>query len=61
MRLPLKRPSLSRSGGDWSGDDYDVLCDGKAVGPIFFVNPASCYRLRHIRVHLGMSINRRVR
>jgi alkanesulfonate monooxygenase SsuD/methylene tetrahydromethanopterin reductase-like flavin-dependent oxidoreductase (luciferase family) len=33
--LALKRASASRSSGEWSDDDYDVLADGKAVGRIF--------------------------
>jgi hypothetical protein len=30
--LILKRASLSRSSGQWSDDDYDVLEDGGGVG-----------------------------
>jgi hypothetical protein len=33
--LPLKRASASRSYGEWSDDDFDVLADGVAVGCIF--------------------------
>src|SRR5262249_6171256 len=32
--LLLKRAALSRPSGVWNDDDYDVLCDGLAVGPI---------------------------
>src|SRR5262245_45110864 len=32
--LILKRASTSRSSGEWSEDDYDVLCEGAAVGRI---------------------------
>src|SRR5215467_15290547 len=32
--LILKRASASRSSGEWSEDDYDVLCEGAAVGRI---------------------------
>jgi len=32
--LTLKRASASRSSGEWSDNDYDVLADGKAVGRI---------------------------
>ena len=32
--LTLKRASASRPSGEWSDDDYDVLCEGKAVGRI---------------------------
>jgi hypothetical protein len=31
--LILKR--ASRLSGEWRDDDYDVLCDGVVVGPIF--------------------------
>jgi hypothetical protein len=34
-QLILKRGSSNRSSGQWSDDDYDVLCDGKDVGRIF--------------------------
>ena len=30
----LKRASASRSSGEWSDDDYDVLADGVVVGRI---------------------------
>jgi hypothetical protein len=30
--LLLKRASASRPSGDWSDDDYDVLCNGAVVG-----------------------------
>ena len=33
--LILKRASVSRSGGEWKDDDYDVLADGVVVGRIF--------------------------
>ena len=32
--LTLKRASASRSSGEWSDDDYDVLADGVVVGRI---------------------------
>jgi hypothetical protein len=32
--VTLKRASASRSSGEWSDDDYDVLADGKVVGRI---------------------------
>ena len=32
--LILKRGKLSRSSGQWSDEDYDVLADGKVVGRI---------------------------
>src|SRR5262249_29648680 len=32
--LILKRASTSRSSGEWSDDDYDVLADGLVVGRI---------------------------
>src|SRR5262249_61185416 len=34
-QLILKRASASRSSGEWSDDDYDVLCEGEVVGRIF--------------------------
>jgi hypothetical protein len=34
-RLVLKRVSISRSDGQWSDEDYDVLADGKVVGRIY--------------------------
>jgi hypothetical protein len=33
-QLVLKRASASRSSGEWSDDDYDVLADGVKVGRI---------------------------
>jgi hypothetical protein len=33
--LILKRASASRPSGEWSDDDYDVICDGAVVGRIF--------------------------
>jgi hypothetical protein len=33
-QLVLKRASASRLSGEWSDDDYDVLCDGEVVGRI---------------------------
>jgi hypothetical protein len=33
--LILKRASASRSSGEWSDDDYDVLAEGAVVGRIF--------------------------
>jgi hypothetical protein len=38
--LVLKRASTSRSSGEWSDDDYDVLADGDVVGRIFKVHAA---------------------
>jgi hypothetical protein len=38
--LILKRGNLSRSSGQWSDDDYDVLENGKVVGRIF-LSPAA--------------------
>jgi hypothetical protein len=32
--LILKRASASRSSGEWSDDDYDVLADGIVVGRV---------------------------
>ena len=32
--LVLKRASASRSPGEWSDDDYDVLAEGIVVGRI---------------------------
>ena len=37
--LVLKRASISRSSGEWNGDDYDVLADGAVVGRIFTIVP----------------------
>jgi hypothetical protein len=36
--LILKRASASRSSGEWSDDDYDVLANGVVVGRIFKAN-----------------------
>jgi hypothetical protein len=33
-QLVLKRAAASRLSGDWSEDDYDVLCQGAVVGRI---------------------------
>jgi hypothetical protein len=33
--LILKRASASRSSGEWSDDDFDVLADGAVVGRIY--------------------------
>ena len=33
--LILKRASTSRPSGEWSDDDYDVLCESAVVGRIF--------------------------
>jgi hypothetical protein len=38
--LILKRASASRSSGQWSDDDYDVLENGVVVGRIFTVPTA---------------------
>src|SRR5262249_58600278 len=35
FQLILKRASASRPSGEWSDDDYDVLCEGAVVGRIF--------------------------
>jgi hypothetical protein len=32
--LMLKRASSSRSSGEWSDDDYDVLADGMVGAPM---------------------------
>ena len=32
--LILKRASASRSSGEWSEGDYDVMCEGAVVGRI---------------------------
>ena len=39
--LILKRASASRSSGEWSDDDNDVLAEGAVVGRIFEVNAAA--------------------
>jgi hypothetical protein len=36
----LKRASASRPFGEWSNDDFDVLCKGAVVGRIFKVDAA---------------------
>jgi hypothetical protein len=36
--LILKRASVSRSSGQWSDDDFDVLAEGVVVGRIFKAN-----------------------
>src|SRR5262249_3524936 len=33
-QLVLKRAAASRLSGEWSDDDYDVLCEGAVVGRI---------------------------
>jgi hypothetical protein len=33
-QLVLKRAAASRFSGEWSDDDYDVLCEGEVVGRI---------------------------
>jgi hypothetical protein len=38
--LILKRASASRSSGQWSDDDFDVLANGVVVGRIFNANAA---------------------
>ena len=41
MALILKRASTSRTAGEWSEDDYDVvLANGAVVGRIFKVHAA---------------------
>lgn len=40
QQLILKRASASRSSGQWSDDDFDVLADGAVVGRIFKANAA---------------------
>ena len=39
-RLILKRASTSRSSGEWSDDDYDVVADGAVVGRFLKVHAA---------------------
>jgi hypothetical protein len=34
-RLILNRASASRSSGQWSENDFDVLADGKVIGHIY--------------------------
>jgi hypothetical protein len=36
----LIQASVSRSSGQWSDDDFDVLADGEVVGRIFKANAA---------------------
>jgi hypothetical protein len=43
--LMLKRASSSRSSGEWSDDDYDVLADGMVVGRIMKAVAAEDRRL----------------
>jgi hypothetical protein len=38
--LLLKRASASRSSGQWSNDDFDVVANGIVVGRIFKANAA---------------------
>jgi hypothetical protein len=38
--LVLKRAAASRVSGEWSEDDYDVLCEGAVVGRILKVHAA---------------------
>jgi hypothetical protein len=38
--LILKRASASRSSGEWSDDDFDVLANGVVLGRIFKANAA---------------------
>jgi hypothetical protein len=38
--LILKRASPSRPSGEWNDDDYDVICNGVAVGRIMKVHAA---------------------
>jgi hypothetical protein len=38
--LTLKRASASRTSGQWSEDDFDVLADGVVAGRIFKANAA---------------------
>ena len=33
-QLILKRTAASRLSGEWSEDDYDVLCEGAVVGRV---------------------------
>jgi hypothetical protein len=33
-QLALKRAAASRLSGEWSEDDYDVMCEGAVVGRI---------------------------
>jgi hypothetical protein len=47
--LILKRASASRSSGQWSDDDFDVLANGVAVGRIFKANATPVGTLMKIR------------
>jgi hypothetical protein len=47
-QLVLKRALASRSSGEWSGDDYDVLADGAVVGSQTLTPP--CFTLRAARL-----------
>lgn len=40
--LILKRASASRSSGEWSDDDFDVLADGVVVGRIIVDGRIGC-------------------
>jgi len=39
-QLILKRTAASRLSGEWSEDDYDVLCEGAVVGRIMIAAAA---------------------
>ena len=39
-QLILKRAAASRLSGEWSEDDYDVLCEGAVVGRIMIAAAA---------------------
>jgi hypothetical protein len=47
--LTLKRASASRSSGEWSDDDYDVLADG-VVG-FLYVETSERFSVQHNRCH----------
>ena len=47
--LTLKRASASRSSGEWSDDDYDVLADG-VVG-FLGVKTSEIFSVQHNRCH----------
>jgi hypothetical protein len=53
--LSLKRASASRSSGQWSDDDYDVLANGKVVGRIFKVKRRA--RRKPVDVDLGLRLS----
>ena len=59
--LVLKRASASRLSGEWSDDDFDVLCGGVVVGRIMKAAAVPAYRrLRMPRKHpqlLGADLN----